>query len=223
MPDALSIAPSKNESVWAITAMFSSVAPGNTPQTVRGLEPGPQLAPRDGNGSPATDSRSIIWRITVPSWLPSMKIGMRAGGCVPAAVGSLMTLPGKPRTMNSAAAPSSSARLTTPQVSAVFSRPPGFGKAACDHRLAAHVAPVGSPPPCPFRPTPARDSSAPSRPDRAIERKRGLHRDRLCPARAVTSQDVGHHCSGRSVNSCTRVSSPMRLNCAATQSVVIVS
>src|SRR6476661_9414710 len=40
---------------------------------------------------------------------------------------------------------------------------------------------------------------------------------------AVISHDVGNHCGG-SVNSCTWICSrPMRLYCAATQSVVILS
>ena len=85
--------------------------------------------------------RSIIWRIAVPSWLPSMKIGIRAASVVPPAVGSFITLPGKPSDDDRAAAPASSARFTVPKVSAVFPRPPGFGNPYTIDALPRHVRP----------------------------------------------------------------------------------
>ena len=83
-----------------------------------------------------------------------------------------------------------------PNVSAVFSRPPGFGKPYATTAL-----------PRTSRPLKVRGGAHPD-PDRleirlavgadgVIQRKRGLQRERLAAAAAVTSHDVGHHCGGQ--------------------------
>ena len=128
MPDALSIAPSKNESVCAITAMFSALspdAPGSTPQTLAVFNP-VRISTFSRTRSFGASRFSIISRIAVPSSLPSIITGIFAGSASPP-VGWLVTLPGMPRTMNNAAAPASSARLIDPLVTAESERPPGVG------------------------------------------------------------------------------------------------
>src|SRR5436190_817924 len=113
MPDALSIAPSKNESVCAITAMFSSVVPGSTPHTLAVLRPFLISTVRRMR-SLGDCRRSIISRTAAPSSLPSIITGIFAGSVAPP-VGWLVTLPGNPRMMNKAAAPASSASGNFPR------------------------------------------------------------------------------------------------------------
>ncbi len=119
------MAPSKNESVCAITAMFSSVAPGSTPHTLAVCSP--LFISTVKRIRSFGDCRfSIMSRIAAPSSLPSIITGIRAGSRSPP-VGWLVTLPGNPRMMNSAAAPASSARWTAPLLNAESDPPPGVG------------------------------------------------------------------------------------------------
>ena len=197
MPDALSIAPSKNESVCAMTATFSSVAPGSTPKTLAVFRP-----VRSSTLRPEAQLRRLILfdhladrravLVAEHEDRDPRGIGRAAGGRLVHHVaretehdeqrGRAFRL----RALDDAEA---SARCSRGRRDSGIRTPTAALPRTSRPRKSAAV-PI---------PTQTGSSSAwPLVADRVIERKRGLERDASCHRRRpLTSHDVGHHCGGQ--------------------------